>query len=112
MENFTNERRSEARARTAAVVQIFSKDTEFPGVLENISPSGACLYVEEPIKERTKITITSGLITRTAVVTHVKNSQNGFIVGICFLEAKWPGPITTPVHWINPGTTNRETSEL
>jgi len=99
-------RRAEPRALTAALIELTDKRYDMQGVLEDLSPSGACLFVDQKLAVGTKVSLTVGEISRNATVKYRDAFENGFRVGIQFENEKWPEPIRLPVHWI-PKKSNR-----
>ena len=99
-------RRVEPRALTAALIEVTDERYNMQAVLEDLSPSGACLFVDRKLAVDAKVSLTVGDITRKAAVKYRDAFENGFRVGIQFENEKWPEPIRLPVHWI-PKTSNR-----
>ena len=97
-----NNRRVEPRALTAALIKIKGRRSEMAAVLEDLSSSGASLYVERKVRIGDEVSLTVGNFACAATVKHAESCNECFRIGIQFLIGKWPGPISLPVHWIRP----------
>ena len=109
MRQETSDRRVERRALTAAIIDITDQKTEIAlrAVLEDLSPSGACVYIERKLEIGSQVSLSVGDITRTATITHRERCDGGFRLGVQFKDGKWPEPIGIPMHWIEPSADAR-----
>jgi hypothetical protein len=105
MENH-QERRLESRFLCADVVHLTrivgaqSKTVE--AVLEDISPPGACVQVEEEIPLGTEVELTAGEKSLCGVVSYCVYRDYGYFVGIHFLdETHWSSGVFVPGHLTN-----------
>lgn len=96
-----DERRREARALTAALIQVTDEFEDLSTcVLEDLSPSGARVYADIALQEGMKVTLKVESVTHSGLVRHCERQGDGYSVGICFHQGEWPAPIQFPVHWI------------
>lgn len=93
-------RRVEPRALTAALIEVTDQRYDMQAVLEDLSPSGACLFVDRKLAVDAKVSLTVGDVKREATVKYNDPFENGYRVGIQFENKKWPEPIRLPIHWI------------
>ena len=91
-------RRVEPRALTAALIEVTDERYHMQAVLEDLSPSGACLFVDRKLAVGAKVSLSVGEISREATVKYHDAFENGFRVGIRFDNEKWPEPIRLPIH--------------
>ena len=77
-----------------------------PAVLEDLSRSGACLYVDRKLDIGASVSLTVGDISCVASVKHVAAHDGIYYIGVQFQNGKWPEPIGVPIHWI--GLTSRQ----
>jgi hypothetical protein len=96
----TQNRRAEPRALTAALIHLADQHAGMPAVLEDLSPSGASLYVDRKLVIGSEVTLIVGDISVTGTVKHREACDESFLIGIHFENGTWPEPITLPVHWI------------
>lgn len=88
------------RSQTAALIEIAAAGTKHESVLENLSPSGGCIFLYNPIAVGTEMSISVSGVKRTAIARHCEPCEDGFRVGVEFTPLPWPEPIATPFHWI------------
>ena len=96
------ERRIEHRLLCADLVRVDWNDRTFEGVLEDISPRGACVQVEEPIPPNEVVSISvigGGSPLFTGRVTYCAYRDCGHFVGIHFTgPAAWTSGVYEPRH--------------
>ncbi len=98
------ERRFESRFLCSDLVQVdwFEQEDEFRTVealLEDISPKGACVQVEQLIPPGLGITMTVGQNRFSGYVSHCVYRDYGYFVGIRFSEETlWSSGIFMPRH--------------
>lgn len=71
------------------------------GVLEDVSPSGASVYVERIIPVGADVTLRVGNVTSAGAVKRCEPEDDGFRIGIEFHNGKWPQQIGSLIHWID-----------
>ena len=100
------ERRTEKRLLCADLVRIDWNARKLEGVLEDISPQGASVEVEEPIPpgEAVSIAEPSGqLALFTGVVTYCERRDCGYLVGVRLTgPTAWSCGVFEPQHLTNP----------
>jgi hypothetical protein len=101
MEN--TERRLEGRFLCADVVKVTRVEGDprktLEAVLEDISPLGACVQVEEQIPLGMEVVLSSGGKCLSGVVSYCVYRDYGFFVGIHFLdETHWSKGVFVPDH--------------
>ena len=91
--------RTSGRGRAAETVVI----------LEDISPSGAHVVVEEPIGPQTIVQLRCGTAAYAGVVRYSIASELGYDVGIEFVpRGAWNAGEFTPKHLFDPQSMERE----
>ena len=101
MPYFGHDRRSEARALTAALIEVVDEYNDASTcVLEDLSPSGACIHSDLAIRVGVPVTMKAGSVVHAGVIKHCKPTEGGFHVGIEFEGGAWPDEIQFPIHWI------------
>lgn len=96
------ERRREARALTAAVIQIVDEYNDTSTcVLEDLSSSGARIHSDIDLRIGGQLEVKVGSVVHPAVVRHCNPALGGFDIGIEFVDGPWPTPIEFPIHWIH-----------
>jgi PilZ domain len=101
MRNKGYERRREPRALTAAIVDLIDEhDDTTICVLEDLSPSGACIHSDIALRVGAPLTLRVASIVHDGVVKHCKPFGDGYHIGIHFAGGEWPAPIELPIHWI------------
>ena len=99
--NWNRDRRREPRAHTAALALLLQEDLgELGCVLENLSPSGACVYLNVAMTPGTRGSLHVSDIIRKVTVKHCQSIERGFKVGLQFTDGRWPERVTGPFHWI------------
>lgn len=97
-----NERRIEGRLMCADLVRVEWNTRTLEGVLEDISPQGACIQVDEAIPEGEAITISEiegHSPPYTGWVTYCEYRGCGYFVGIRFSrESTWSPGVFEPQH--------------
>jgi hypothetical protein len=106
MTHATSNRRSETRSLTSALIALTDRGVEMPAVLEDLSPSGACLYVDRKLDIGSRVSLTVGEISCVATVKHIEAHEDIYYIGVQFQNGKWPEPIGVPIHWV--GLTSRQ----
>jgi hypothetical protein len=104
MEN--TERRFEDRFLCADVVRLSRMDGDrlktLEAILEDISPPGACVQVEEEIPLGAEVALTAGSMSLSGIVSWCVFRDYGYFVGIHFLdETHWSKGIFVPDHLTN-----------
>ncbi len=104
MENV--ERRLEGRLLCADMVRVTRIEggrlRNMEAVLEDISPVGACVQVDEQIPLGVEVVLTAGKKGLSGVVSHCVFRDYGFFVGIHFLaETQWSCGVFVPDHLTN-----------
>ena len=95
------DRRREPRALTAAIAQLVQDDLrEWECVVENLSLTGACVYLKVRLDTDIRATLIVANIQREVIVKYSNPCANGFKVGLEFADERWPERVTGPVHWI------------
>jgi hypothetical protein len=107
MRQVTTDRRVEPRALTAALIDITDRHAPTPirAVLEDLSPSGACVYVDRRFDVGAEVSLTVGDVTCTGSIAHRETCGEGFRIGVRF-DDRWPETINRPIHWISPSREN------
>ncbi len=99
------ERRIEKRLMCADLVRVEWNIRSLEGVLEDISPQGACIQVEEPIPEGEAISILEiegHSPPFTGWVTYCVYRDYGYFVGVQFSRATpWSPGVFEPQHLTN-----------
>jgi len=99
------ERRIENRLICADLVRLDWNIRTLEGVLEDISPQGACIQLEEPVPEGEAITITEiegHSPPFSGWVTYCVYRECGYFVGIQFSRgSKWSPGVFEPQHLTN-----------
>jgi hypothetical protein len=100
------QRRLENRDRCADVIKMaWTPEQEFPrkdlAMLGNISPSGACLEIEEPIPVNAVVELEFGMDQCQAVVKYCKYDKVNYIFGVQFKAGyRWSSNHWEPKHLI------------
>jgi len=101
MPYFAHDRRTEARALTAALIEVVDEYHDASTcVLEDLSPSGACIHSDLAMRVGVPVTMKAGSVVHAGVIKHCKPTVGGFHVGIEFAGGAWPDEIQFPIHWI------------
>ena len=109
MSNQCVEKRSEIRALTGAGSSLVLGIDSYTCLLENLSPSGACVYIRFPLNHGVEVSLEVAGTIRAAVVIHCGTCDEGFLIGMQFVGEKWPELINLPVHRIAiPETAGRQ----
>jgi hypothetical protein len=108
MTHTTQSRRIEPRSLTAALIHLADRHAGMPAVLEDLSPSGASIYVDRKLVVGAEVTLIVGDITCTGTVKHLEACDESFLVGLQFQKGKWPEPISYPIHFIKPSDTTED----
>ncbi len=102
------DRRSEQRLWCSDLVNIWAKDeTRWKkrgvGVLEDISPSGACIQLEEPVTKGARLRLKHPEWKVEGEVRYCIFRDEGYFVGILLDEtSKWSRGVFQPKHLIDP----------
>jgi hypothetical protein len=102
-----NERRLESRFLCADLVRVdwMSSKGEFrtvEAVLEDISPLGGCVQVEERIPLGATVSISANAVHLSGMVSYCVYRDYGYFVGIRFSdETKWSQGVFKPRHLTN-----------
>ena len=101
------ERRTEARMLCADMVEIFWKDQggrkrQAVALLEDISPSGACLQLEAPVPLGLAIRFRSPKQQFTGRVQYCVYREIGYFVGVTFdFPCRWSKKAYKPQHLLD-----------
>lgn len=101
------ERRNEARMLCADVIEVSWKEhparmRTATGLLEDISQSGACLQLEQPVPLGVKIQWSSPEQEFTGVVRYCNFREIGYFVGVEFTPgSEWSQETYTPQHLLD-----------
>jgi hypothetical protein len=101
------ERRTEVRMLCADMVDVGWQDeagrtTNATGLLEDISPSGACLQVEMPVPPGVPIRWSSRGHEFSGNVRYCVYREIGYFVGVEFVaDSKWSGRTYQPQHLLD-----------
>ena len=101
------ERRNEIRMLCADVVEVWWKDqagrkTRATGLLEDISPSGACLQMESPVPLGVEIQWRPSEHAFTGKVRYCVYREIGFFVGVEFVaDSRWSKKAYRPQHLLD-----------
>jgi hypothetical protein len=101
------EHRSEVRMMCADMLDIFWKDgagkkRQAIGLLEDISPSGACLQMESALPLATQIGWKCGKQEFTGHVRYCAYREIGYFVGVQFdFRSKWSKQVYHPQHLLD-----------
>jgi hypothetical protein len=85
----TNDRRTNNRSLTAALAEVYCRNKRFVGVVEDLSCHGACLHMENELPVHQQVVVFIGEVFRVCTVRHCKAEDEGFRVGLAFMEP-WP----------------------
>jgi len=102
-----NERRSEPRYMCADLVKVVVHDaggppSEVVANLEDISPSGACLQLDEAIREGADIELVCSKCRMKGKVRHCRFTEIGYDVGVEFLDrGTWSRDQFQPRHLLD-----------
>ena len=100
------QRRLEDRGLCADLVKMaWTSEPEFPrsdwAILGDISPSGACLEIEEPIPVNAVVELEFGADRCEAVVQYCKYDKVNYLLGVEFREGyRWSSNRWEPKHLI------------
>ncbi len=109
-QNLFVERRSEPRLWCSDLVQVWVKDTtrnrwmrRGTGVLEDISPSGACVQLEAPVPSSTLIRVKHPQWKVEGEVRYCMYRDEGYFVGVQLAaEFRWNKDDFEPKHLLDP----------
>jgi hypothetical protein len=97
------DRRLEPRALTAAIGQLTREDfSEWDCVIENLSVSGVCVYLQTKLKSGTRAALRVSNIERNVIVRYCNPDERGYKIGLQFTGKCWPERIAGPVYWFPP----------
>ncbi len=103
-----DDRRRHPRLLCADLVQIRWSDAEghaYGGTanLEDISVSGVCLQVEQPVPLSTKLTVYNNAVEYEGTITYCIYREIGFFIGIEFdSSSRWSIEQFSPAHLLDP----------
>jgi hypothetical protein len=101
------ERRSEVRMMCADMLEVYWKDgsgkkRQAVGLLEDISPSGACLQMESPLPLGAQIGWKSDRQEFTGHVRYCAYREIGYFVGVEFdFRSRWSKKSYRPQHLLD-----------
>jgi hypothetical protein len=99
--NANRDRRRDPRARTAAIAKLTQQDLgEIECVLENLSVSGACVFLNTELAPGTCGSLHVSNIVREMIVEYCNPCERGFKIGVQFKGGRWPEQVIGPVYWI------------
>ena len=101
------DKRTEVRILCADMMEISWKDGDgrllkMMGLLEDISPRGACLHMECPLPIGTEVTFGTPEQRFTGYVRYCVYREVGFFAGVEFEGAKWSEGTFQPQHSLDP----------
>jgi hypothetical protein len=108
------ERRWERRLLCADLVQIEWKDQSgrtcsITAILEDISPSGACLQTDDPIPVEALIRMRHGRKTLEGTVAYCAYHDIGYFTGVTFAaKRRWSKRLFRPKHLVDPAKLEAE----
>ncbi|MFN7992510.1 MAG: PilZ domain-containing protein [Bryobacteraceae bacterium] len=101
-----NERRSEVRLLCSELITLRVEDnSRWEGTvnLEDISASGACVQLEQPVRRSAKVTIWLGGQAFGGTIRHCTHNEIGFFAGIQFdAGTSWSRAMYEPMHLFDP----------
>jgi hypothetical protein len=106
------ERRWERRLLCADLVQIKWKNEageacDLTALLEDISPSGACLQTDSPIPVNTLLQLQHGRTRLKATVSYCAYREIGYFMGVTFTaKQRWSQRMFRPKHLVDPAKLN------
>jgi len=97
------ERRAEHRflCSDLVAVQLESQDQLLVANLEDISPSGACLEMEEPVPMGATVVLNCSDCPLRGKVKYCAFRESGYQVGLEFMECKWSKEKYAPRHLLD-----------
>lgn len=105
-----SEQRRHDRLLCAGLVDVrWSDENGYPcetvANLDNLSPGGACLFLDSPIPKGTRVAIGHLICQVEAEIRFCSPSELGWVVGAQFLTGKTPGiRACNPRHAVDPKT--------
>jgi hypothetical protein len=100
-----SERRLEGRFLCAEVVHVCWPASagirSLEAVLEDISPLGACVQVDEKIPSGVEITLKADHTSLSGLVSYCVYRDYGYFVGVRFLLTHWSASVFLPQHLID-----------
>ncbi len=100
------ERRSEPRLLCSHLIKVSLKATpghRFPANLEDISPSGACVQLEQLLLVGAGVSLICGMRRYHGTVKYCVRNEIGYFAGVQFAEGiKWSAEDFTPDHLLDP----------
>jgi PilZ domain len=99
----TIERRTENRLWCSDLIKVRAGRREIDANLEDISPSGACVQTEDPLKVGAKVSLLWGRRRWPGRVRYSLQNEIGYFAGVEFEDGrKWSPDIIKPQHMIDP----------
>jgi len=97
------ERRAEHRflCSDLVAVQLENPDQTLVANLEDISPSGACLEMQEPVPTDATLVLNCSNCRLRGKVRYCAFRQSGYQVGLKFMECKWSKQQYVPKHLLD-----------
>jgi len=99
------ERRAEPRLLCSDLIEVCLEDdaVDLTANLEDISPSGACLQLEQAVAPGARISLQLGRHRFTGVIRYCVHQPLGYFAGVQFDEGqKWSRRIYKPKHLLDP----------
>jgi hypothetical protein len=101
----TIERRTENRLWCSELIRVRVGRREIGANLEDISPSGACVQTEEPLKQGARVSLLLGQRRWAGRVRYTLHNDIGYFAGIEFDgDPKWSPEAFRPGHMLDPST--------
>jgi len=101
-----NDRRAEPRLLCSDLIKVRlegAHPADVMGNLEDISPSGACVQLEQPVSPGAGIRLTLGRHKFRGRVKYCVYDDIGYYVGVEFEPGKkWSRALYTPKHLLDP----------
>jgi hypothetical protein len=102
------ERRSEARLWCSDLIKVRLDGRgrrEITANLEDISPSGACIQLEEPLPTDASVRLTCRRVRLQGTVKYCIHNEIGYFAGVCFKTGqKWSRQLFEPEHLLDPAS--------
>ena len=93
----TNDRRTKHRSLTAALVEVHCRNRSHVGVVEDLSNEGACFHMETEFPVHQQVVVFIGRVSRLCTVRYCRAEDEGWRVGVAFLEP-WPEDVADTIY--------------
>jgi hypothetical protein len=92
-----NERRTNNRSLTAALVEVDCRTKRHVGVVEDLSNDGACFRMEDELPLNQQVVAFVGRIAQLCTIRHCQFEDGAWRVGVAFKNS-WPEDVHTPIY--------------